>query len=287
MDNAQLRVYQGATAVITGGASGIGRALGEELARRGAEVFLADLQGELAEEVAAGIRREGGKASACMLDVSDYAALDALMHEAYERTGRLDFMFNNAGMDVGGPPERHSIEDWRRVIDVNLFGVINGVHVAYPIMLRQGFGHIINTASMAAFFPMPIAITYSTTKHAIFGLSVSLRVAAARNGIRVSVLCPGVVRTPILAGGKFGKDLFGGTSQQHLDFFEKYKPMPVGDFARETLKAVARNQDIIIIPSWWKRFWWLQRLSPSLVIKNAEKEYEEVLSSWSEKFEAP
>ncbi len=113
--------------MITRGASGIGRALSEELARQGADVFLADLQGELGKEVATGIRSAGGKASACPLTVSDYAAVEVLINEVCARTGRLDFISNNAGIDVAGPPEVHSMEDWRRVIDVNLYGVIRGV----------------------------------------------------------------------------------------------------------------------------------------------------------------
>ena len=106
MESTQLRVYQGATALITGGASGIGRGVGEELARQRAEVFLADLQGELAEEVAAGIRSAGGISTACRLDVSDYSAVKVWINEAYEHTGRLDFIFNNAGITVGGAPEK-------------------------------------------------------------------------------------------------------------------------------------------------------------------------------------
>jgi NAD(P)-dependent dehydrogenase (short-subunit alcohol dehydrogenase family) len=108
MDREQVRLYQGATAIITGGASGIGRSLGEALARRGAQVFLADLQDALAEEVAASIRAAGGKATAILLDVSDYRAVETTVGKVYESTGRLDFIFNNAGIAVAGPPERLS-----------------------------------------------------------------------------------------------------------------------------------------------------------------------------------
>jgi short-subunit dehydrogenase len=144
-------------------------------------------------------------------------------------------------------------------------------------MLRQGFGHIINTASVGAFIPMPLTIPYSTTKHAVLGLSKSLRAAAACQGIRVSVLCPGVIRTPILSNSKFGKNLWNLTPQQSMDYWEKYKPMDPDDFAREALDAVAKNQDIIIIPASWKRYWQINGLFPSRLIKQTQEDYESQL----------
>jgi NAD(P)-dependent dehydrogenase (short-subunit alcohol dehydrogenase family) len=164
VSNRALRVFNGATAIVTGGASGIGRALGEELAKRGSEVVLADLQIELAEEVASEIRAAGGKAAALRLDVTDFFAVESLLQETAERTGRLDYMFNNAGISIAGPVSLHSIEDWNRIIDVNLRGVVNGVQVAYQIMLMQGFGHIVNTASLAGLVPGAGNPSYVTTK---------------------------------------------------------------------------------------------------------------------------
>ena len=137
MSDRTLRVFQEATAIVTGGASGIGRALGAELAQRGSEVVLADLQLELAEDVASEIRATGGKAAARRLDVTDFSAVASLLQETIERTGRLDFLFNNAGISITGPMSRHHIEDWNRVIDVNLRGVVNGVQAGYQVMLKQ------------------------------------------------------------------------------------------------------------------------------------------------------
>ena len=163
MSDRELRVFDGSTAVITGGASGIGRALGEELAKRGSEVVLADLQSELAEEVASGIRAAGGKATALKLDVTDFSAVESLLQETVERTGRLDYMFNNAGITIAGPIRLHTIEDWNRIIDVNLRGVVNGVQAAYQIMLAQGFGHIVNTASIGGLIPNVLSPSYTAT----------------------------------------------------------------------------------------------------------------------------
>ena len=278
MSDRALRVFNGATAIITGGASGIGRALGEELAKRGSEVVLADLQIELAEEVASGIRVAGGKAAALKLDVADFPAVESLLRETVERTGRLDYMFNNAGITIFGPVSLHTIEDWNRIIDVNLRGVVNGVQVAYQIMLNQGFGHIVNTASMAGLVPGASDPSYATTKHAVVGLSKVLRAEAAMEGIQVSVLCPGLVRTPILeGGGKYGKSLMDLSPEQERelrDLIEKLKPMSPDTFARKALDAIAKNKAIIVIPSWWKLFWWVDRLSPSLTILQLRKSYQ-------------
>src|SRR6516165_7596543 len=138
-----LRTFDAAVAIVTGGASGIGRAFGEALCRLGAEVILADLQVDLAEEVAAKIRAGGGKATATSLDVRDFGAMDRLVQETCTDRGRLDYFFNNAGIGIGGEVRDYRIEDWYQVFDVNLRGVANGIQAAYPIMLRQGFGHIV------------------------------------------------------------------------------------------------------------------------------------------------
>jgi len=272
--NKAIRIFDGATAIVTGGASGIGRGLAEELGRRGCEVVLADLQTELAEEVAWGIRVSGGKAKAVKIDVADFHAMEQLVRETVKRTGRLDYLFNNAGIVIGGYVSQYAIEDWNQVVDINLRGVINGIQASYRTMMTQGFGHIINTASMAGLMPGPGNVVYTTTKHAVVGLSKSLRAEAAEMGIRVSVLCPGVIRTPILeGGGKYGKMLIDIPPEQGRRMWEKLKPMSPNVFAEKVLNAVARNKAIIIVPSWWKLFWWMNRLSPSFGISLAQRHF--------------
>ena len=279
MSKREIRVFDGATAIITGGASGIGRALGEELAKRGSEVVLADLQIELAEEVASGIRVAGGKATALKLDVTDFSAVESLLRETVERTGGLDYMFNNAGITIAGPISLHTIEDWNRIIDVNLRGVVNGVQAAYQIMLNQGFGHIVNTASAGGLVPNVLSPSYTTTKYAVVGLSRVLRAEAAAEGIRVSVLIPGFVRTPMLEGGKYGKTLMDLSPEQERglrDTFEKFKPMSPDTFAGKALDAIAKNKAIIVVPSWWKLLWWIDRLSPQLTMLQLRKQVMEM-----------
>jgi NAD(P)-dependent dehydrogenase (short-subunit alcohol dehydrogenase family) len=265
MRNDSLRTFEGAVAIVTGAASGIGRALGEALARRGARVVLADRQAGLAHEVAAGIRKNGGQADAIELDVTDFPATRRLVESTCEGAGRLDYVFNNAGIGVIGEARLYQLEDWCRVVDVNLRGVIHGVQAAYPIMLRQGFGHLVNTASFAGLFPYPLAVGYCATKHAVVGLSTALRVEAASAGVRVSVLCPGPVRTPaLLDGGKYGKILQPVPPEVLKAMVDRQRPISAERFAERALRAVARNRAIIVIPSRWKLVWWLYRLSPSL-----------------------
>ena len=278
--NDGLRVFEGATAVVTGGASGIGRALADELADRGCEVVLADLQIEMAEEAAASMRASGARAVAAELDVTDFPGVRGLLQATMERTGRLDFIFNNAGIGVGGPLERLSVDDWNLTIDVNLRGVTNGVQAAYRIMVEQGFGHIVNTASVAGLVSMVEGVPYATTKHAVVGLTTSLRAEAAFKGIRASVLCPGIVRTPILEkGGKYGKNVGDATAEQESEFYEKRRPISAEEFARRSLDGVAKNKAIIVVPSSWRLAWWLNRLSPSLGVYLARKDHEKVLRS--------
>jgi NAD(P)-dependent dehydrogenase (short-subunit alcohol dehydrogenase family) len=205
-DNARaIRSFHDAVAIVTGGASGIGAALGRELAHQGARVVLADRQLELASEVVATINGAGGKAEAVELDVRDAIAFDAVVALTIERHGRLDYLFNNAGIAIGGEMREYRLDDWRDVVDVNLMGVVHGVQASYGRMIAQGYGHIVNTASVAGLLPSPFMGSYTTTKHAVVGLSRALRAEAARYGVRVSTLCPGVIRTPILTGGRFGR----------------------------------------------------------------------------------
>jgi NAD(P)-dependent dehydrogenase (short-subunit alcohol dehydrogenase family) len=126
VSNKTIRIFEGATAIVTGGASGIGRALAVGLAKRGCEVVLADLQIELAEEVASEVNLSGGKAKAVKIDVTDFSAMEGLVQETVQRTGRLDYLFNNAGIVIGGSVNLYGIKDWNQVIDVNLHGISKG-----------------------------------------------------------------------------------------------------------------------------------------------------------------
>jgi len=253
------------SALVTGGASGIGRAICERLAELGARVTIVDLQIELAEDVAAAIRASGGIARSEKLDITDYAATEALYARIAQQDGRLDYAFNNAGIWMMGDAQAFRLEDWNRLIDVNLRGTIHGTLAAYGLMMQQRSGHIVNTASVAGLTADPGCTAYAATKHAIVGLCKSLRVEAARYGIRVSALCPGVVETPLLeGGGKFGKVLDDVTPHKMRDMWAQMRPMSASKFAERALEGVARNKPVIVAPLGGRLFWWCDRLSPSL-----------------------
>ncbi|MEJ6744651.1 MAG: SDR family oxidoreductase [Porticoccaceae bacterium] len=266
-----LRIYQDATAIITGGASGIGRTMALELVSRGSTVILADRQIVLAEELAASIVADGGNAWARELDVCDYSAVQALVDETVAKTGRLDYMFNNAGIAVGGMTHDLEVDDWDISIDVNIRGVTNGVQACYKLMVAQGFGHIVNTASMAGLIPSTNAVPYSTSKFAVVGLSQALRIEAEYRGVRVSALCPGAIQTPILTGGEFGKLGSGITKEQVTKFWSAFNPMPADEFAREAIDQVAKNLPLIIVPGWWGRAYLTFRLLPRLWYRWSKK----------------
>ena len=275
-DGDMIRTFYGAVAIITGGASGIGRGFGEALAARGCEVVLGDLQIDLAEEVAAGINANGGQATAVELDVVNHGDVVKVVQQTVERCGRLDYMFNNAGIVIFGEASEYEIQDWDRSIDVNLRGVIHGVDAAYRIMIEQGFGHIINTASIAGLIPWPMEIGYSATKHAVLGLTNTLRAESAHTGARVSALCPGLVRTPILDGGKYGRWIRDYPKDDVRTYMESIRPLPVERFVQLALKQIARNKAIIVIPFMYRALWRIYRLSPVTGIAIARMLFQEM-----------
>ncbi len=252
-------------AIITGGASGIGRALAEELAGRGIEVVVADRQVERSREVAAAIQARGQHAHASEVDVRSLASMKALVAATMTRHGRLDYFFNNAGIGVGGPIEAYSAADWDDVFDVNLRGCAYGVLAAYPVMIEQGFGHIINTGSIAGIMPSLGCASYAASKFGVVGLTRALRIEAAYHNIRVTLLCPGAIRTPLWKGGEYGRAKFEVFSQDRLEqFLATMHPIEPEVFARQAITQVLRGVAVIVVPRWWKLFWWLDRLIPGL-----------------------
>jgi len=253
----------GKIAFVTGGASGIGAALSTKLVDGGAEVWIADRQIGPAQELAQRLNSSGTKAHAIELDVRSYPSFERAVAEAVEQSGRIDYLFNNAGIVVGGEVDSYTLDDWNDVFDVNLRGVVHGIQAVYPIMIRQHSGHIVNTASMAGLVPSPGSASYTATKHAVAALSMVLRLEAERHNVQVSVLCPGAIRTPILAGGEFGR-VSGFSDEELLKFWEPFRPMAPEKFAERALRAVLRGDAIIVVPAWWKALWYLERLSPAL-----------------------
>ncbi len=234
----------------------------------GAEIWIADRQIGLALELAQRLNSGGGKAHAIELDVRSYPSFERAVAEVVQQSGRIDYLFNNAGIAVSGEVDSYTLDDWNDVFDVNLRGVVHGIQAVYPIMIRQRSGHIVNTASLAGLVASPGLGSYTATKHAVVGISKALRVEAERHGVQVSVLCPGAIRTPILAGGKYGR-YKGVSDEQLLKFWEPFRPMAPEKFAERALRAVLRGDAIIVVPAWWKAWWYLERLSPALSMRGA------------------
>ncbi len=183
---AGLRTFAGAVALVTGGASGIGAGLGRELARRGAFVVLADRDGEDARTGPRGSRPRVAGPRARPSTCATRPRWKRSSRRSSLATARLDYLFNNAGIAVGGEARELALEDWRDAVEVNLMGVVHGVQAAWPRMIAQGFGHVVNTASMAAFMATALAAPYGATKSATVGLSRALRVEGAALGARAS-----------------------------------------------------------------------------------------------------
>jgi NAD(P)-dependent dehydrogenase (short-subunit alcohol dehydrogenase family) len=198
---------RGKVAVITGGGSGIGQATAVRLAREGAAVVVADRDAAGARDTVAGIEQAGGRAAAVQVDVSVAADAQRMLALAEERFGGVDILHNNAGITTGTPSfAEATVEQWQRVLDVNLRGVILGTHLALPLLRRRGGGVIIHTASLAAFVGFPPDPVYAASKAAVVLFTHSLGVLAAEN-IRVNCVCPGLVNTPLLRGGRARGDV--------------------------------------------------------------------------------
>lgn len=174
---------QSAVVVITGGAGGIGTALGAAFERAGAVAVSADLP---------------GRGAVIDLDVTDGDASRRAFSELRAERGRLDVVVANAGIGVGGLVEDLSAVDWARSIDVNIRGTANTVQAAYPLLVERGEGAIVLMASLAGLLGTPLLTPYAMTKHAVVGLGASLRPEAARHGVGVTTVCPGPVDTPLL-----------------------------------------------------------------------------------------
>jgi NADP-dependent 3-hydroxy acid dehydrogenase YdfG len=254
---ALMDMFRDKVAVITGAASGIGRALAEALARRGAKLVLLDIDGSRLDEASKSIQSAGAIAENAELDVTNAAEFERIIAAVHERHGRIDYFFNNAGIG-GAVSEAHNLtlEDWQRVLSVDMHGVVHGVLAVYPRMVRQGFGHIINTASAAGLVPQPMLVMYGAAKHAVVGLSQNLRIEAERYGVRVSAVCPGLIQTAIFERGTTFKQYSWAQLAPLLP-----TPLPAEACARAILSGVERNRPIIVVTKEAWVMWLIHRIS--------------------------
>lgn len=235
--------FDGKRVFITGAARGIGFAMATHACARRAQVVVADVDEEAAKEAAAKVNAGGkGRALGVALDVTDAAAYEDVYARVENDEGEIDVAIHNAGVATVGFVETLPLEEWRRVIDVNLFGVVHGVHVAYPRMAARGRGHIVNVASLAGLIPFPSGAPYAASKHAVVGLSESLRAEARAVGVGVTCACPGYIGTDI-----FTSSHYVGVKSERLLKMVPISPMAPGACAAKILNAAQKDRGLVVV----------------------------------------
>ena len=253
------------TVFITGAGSGIGRGIALEMAKRGAYVVCTDISAEAATETADEI---GKGAEAHGLDVVDRKAFEELIARVWDERG-VDVLVNNAGIAIGGQVVHYEDDDWEKVLDVNIRGVVNGVRSVYRRMIDKGAGHIVNVASLAGLLPAAGVVSYCASKHAVVGLSLSLRLEAEDLGVRVSVVTPGVISTAILKSPV--RKVHESKRDQMMRTAMPMKHTEVSVAARDIADGIERNEAIIFTPTWVKRYHRAWRFIPSLVWRQLQE----------------
>jgi NAD(P)-dependent dehydrogenase (short-subunit alcohol dehydrogenase family) len=262
-----MQRFENAVAIVTGGGMGLGEALCEELARRGATVVVADVDGDAARQVAGRLEQSGRPALAVRIDVADEAEVAQLIESTVAEYGRVDYMINNAGIAIGGDSRDLSIQQWRRVLDVDLLGVVNGTVHAYQVMARQGHGHIVNISSLSGLVPQPGNVPYCTSKHGIVGLSLSLRSEGADLGVKVSAACPGDMKTKIydnMVVVNMPREEVATLSRRTHYLMPQ---MSAQAAARAILHGVDRDRPLIVFPFAVQVIWHLYRWFPGLLYR--------------------
>ncbi len=247
--------------VVTGAGSGIGRATAHAFADEKARLVIADISKERLEEAEKEINAKGVQVSTFEIDVSDKTQVADLAQFTLDTYGRVDVIHNNAGIGWGGPLEVFPLENWEKIVGVNFWGVVYGVHYFLPHMIKQRSGHIVNTSSAAGYWGVTGLSAYTATKHAIVGLSDVLRAEVRRYNIGVSTICPGIIKTNIVHDGKQTLLPTAKLDQKKMAaFYDRFGWSP-DRVARAVIKAVKKNRGLVPAgPEAWL-FWYAKRFS--------------------------
>lgn len=232
--------FRGKVCIVTGANSGIGHAISAELLKRGGVVYLAGRNPEKIAKAKEDFSSYGDNARKLIMDVTRQKEVQDRISSVVDETGRIDFLFNNAGVGGTIPFERATYDDWNNIIDVNLWSVIYGVSEAVPHMLRQGSGHIVNTGSIAGIVPPPFQALYSLTKYGVTGMTECLKYEYADKGLFFSVICPANIATAIFNKGIDGK--------AHGELRIPDDAYPADLAASYILDRVSERKGIIIVP---------------------------------------
>lgn len=272
-----MKSFRNKNVVITGAGSGIGRSTALAFARAGANVHVVDLDESRANTVAKEVEANGVKAFAHAVDCSKYENVSALAEKTYELSGRIDVLHNNAGVGHAGLTHETSIEDWERVLSINLWGTIYGIHAYVPRMLQQdGERHIVNTASGLGLMAVPGMAPYCATKFAVVGISESIRAELEPSGIAVSVVCPGVINTDIVNSSKPK----GSTAAHHEEAKKLFETRGASPdlVAHDILEGLRKNRPVIITPARHVLPMWLvKRASTAMYASLAKRVGKKVL----------
>lgn len=247
------------TAIVTGAASGIGREIALQTAAAGAHVLATDVTDGV-DAVVGEITAAGGRAEAMRVDVSRREDLQAAVAKVVDDHGRLDYMFNNAGVAIFGEFELLTLDDWEKTIDVNFRGVAYGTKLAYDQMVKQGGGHIVSTASVAGLVPVPLQVHYCATKHAVVGMHKTLAVEAQDHGIDLTVFCPAFVATGMFENNTLRGSLEGTDARKLVPI----RPLSAKKAVERLLDGVSARKQMVITPLYGRVGWWIERLSPEL-----------------------
>jgi 3-oxoacyl-[acyl-carrier protein] reductase len=254
-----MQIIRGKKAMVTGAASGIGRAIALELAKEGTDLFLVDIDVEKLAAVAGEARGHGVEVINAVCDLAEPDQISAAVNRLHTAWGELNILINNAGIVYYGPTHLMTAEQWRRITSVNLLAPIQLVHELLPILLAAKDAHIVNVSSMFGLVPWRRVTAYQTTKFAMVGFSSALRAEYNRANLGVTALCPGfAVRTSLLdagAGGLLGMrpsvPLWMCTTPEHI--------------AARAVRAIRKNQGLVVITAFTHVYWRLTRLFPGLV----------------------
>ena len=247
---------EGALVLITGAGRGIGRATALSFARRGGRVLAVDVDAAAAEQTAAAC---AGAAFGC--DVADWEALEALAERIHADYGPLDVLVNNAGVGMTGGLADVSIDDWRWIRSINIDGVVHGCRAFGPVMVARGAGQVVNVSSGLGYTPRATEPAYVTTKAAVLALSQCLRADWSTRGVGVSVICPGVIDTPILSSSRFlgAQGAPNVRARAEWLFRRGHAPEAV---AEAIVDAVRRDRAVVPV-GWEARLgWWGHRFTP-------------------------
>lgn len=248
----------GARALVSGAASGLGRALSVELGRRGGRVLLADVDAEGLAAAAEEVRAAGGEARTAVLDVRDADAWGLAADVLRSAWGGLDLLVNNAGVaDVGGLLEA-SERAWRRQLDINLMGVVRGCRAGVPLLLAEGRGHVVNIASFAGVAQAPGMLAYNVSKAGVIALSESLWVELRPHGVGVTVVCPAFFETNLTAS----MDEASPETVRRVRRWMSSSGVTVDDVVDATLRAVEADELVVLTHPQTRRLWWMKRFLP-------------------------